>query len=261
MSTDPGTVTVSTHDDGLVATVLLDRASRRNALAPELLLELEAALEEIAASASRVVLVRTAGTRAFSVGADITAFTALAPVDMWRRWTAVGHRVFARLAALPQPTIAVVDGPALGGGLELALACDFRIAHAAAELGLPETGLGLIPGWGGTERLTRLVGPSRAKEIILTRRPVDARTALAWGLVTRSPVDDLDAEVDRFVADLLGSGPLAQQVAKQLVDAAVGGAPSSVLEAVACGFVATTEDFAEGVGAFLDKRTPGFLAR
>jgi enoyl-CoA hydratase len=245
----------------MVATVLLDRGSRLNALVPELLLDLETALDEVAASTVRAVLVRTAGTRAFSVGADIDVFSTLTPADMWRNWTAVGHRVFTRLAALPQPTIAVVDGAALGGGLELALACDFRIARADAQLGLPETGLGLLPGWGGTERLTRLIGPARAKDLILTRQPVDAATALAWGLVTRAPADGLDDEVERFTTELLGSAPLAQQVAKQLVDAAAAGAPSSVLEAIACGFVATTEDFSEGVRAFLGKRQPTFHAR
>ncbi|WP_345383798.1 enoyl-CoA hydratase/isomerase family protein [Pseudonocardia yuanmonensis] len=256
-----GRVTVSTSHDGRVATLLVDRSSRLNALVPELLSELEAALDAVAGSVARVVLVRTAGTRAFSVGADIAVFSKLAAADMWRHWTSAGHRVFARLAALPQPTIAVVDGAALGGGLELALACDFRIARADAALGLPELGLGLVPGWGGTERLTMLVGATRAKEIILSRQAVDATTALAWGLVNRAPADNLDEEVERFVTDLLGSAPIAQQVAKQLVDAAAAGAPSSVLEAIASGFVATTEDFAEGVGAFLGKRTPVFIGR
>ncbi|MEV0830063.1 enoyl-CoA hydratase/isomerase family protein [Nonomuraea rubra] len=165
-----------------------------------------------------------------------------------------------KLNALTLPMLAVVDGLAVGGGLELALACDLRIAHSRAAFGLPETGLGTIPGWGGTERLTRLVGASRAKELILTRRQIDAVTALHWGLVN-STTGNLAAEVDRWVADLLGSAPIAQQVAKQLVDAAAGGAPSATLEAIASGFTAHTEDFAEGVNAFLAKRTPHFHGR
>jgi len=261
MSSDVGTVTLSVSDDETIATVLLDRAPRLNALTPALLTELDTVIDEIATSRARVTVVRTAGSRAFSVGADIAAFSALAPTDMWRHWTPVGHRVFARLAALPQPTVAVVDGAALGGGLELALACDFRVTAPEATLGLPETGLGLVPGWGGTERLTQLVGPARAKEIILTRRTIDAPTALAWGLVTRVSTGALEEEVDRVVADLLSSAPIAQQAAKQLIDAAAVGAPSSVLEAIACGFVATTADFAEGVDAFLGKRSPNFGGR
>jgi enoyl-CoA hydratase/carnithine racemase len=245
MSSEVGSATLSVSDDGTIATVLLDRAPRLNALTPALLTELDTVIDEIATSRARVTVVRTAGSRAFSVGADIAAFSALTPTDMWRHWTPVGHRVFARL----------------GGGLELALACDFRVTAPEATLGLPETGLGLVPGWGGTERLTQLVGPARAKEIILTRRTIDAPTALAWGLVTRVSTGALEEEVDRVVADLLSSAPIAQQAAKQLIDAAAVGAPSSVLEAIACGFVATTADFAEGVDAFLGKRSPNFGGR
>ena len=119
----------------------------------------------------------------------------------------MGHRVFDRLAHLPQPTIAVVDGLAVGGGLELALACDLRVTQPNARFGLPETGLGTIPGWGGTDRLTRLVGPSRAKELILTRRQIDATTALHWGLVNDIAEAGLETAVDRYVTDLLGSAP------------------------------------------------------
>jgi enoyl-CoA hydratase/carnithine racemase len=129
-----------------------------------------------------------------------------------------------------------------------------------ARFGLPEVGLGTIPGWGGTARLTTLVGASRAKELILARRQVDADTALAWGLVNAVSAD-LDGEVDRLAADLLGSAPIAQQVAKQLVDAANTGAPAAVLEALASGFTAYTDDFTEGVTAFLTKKEPQFRGR
>ncbi|MGW3350964.1 enoyl-CoA hydratase/isomerase family protein [Nonomuraea rubra] len=167
--------------DGPVTTIVIDRRDKLNALTLPMLAELESCLDDVAASPACAVLVRTGGNRVFCVGADIRAFSRLSAADMWRRWITAGHRVFDRLARLPQPTIAVVDGLAVGGGLELALACDLRIAHSRAAFGLPETGLGTIPGWGGTERLTRLVGASRAKELILTRRRIDAVTALHWG--------------------------------------------------------------------------------
>ncbi|MEU0470680.1 enoyl-CoA hydratase/isomerase family protein [Amycolatopsis sp. NPDC006131] len=255
-----GSVTVTETADGQVATILISRPDKLNALTLEMLAELESHLDELASGAVRVVVVRTAGSKAFCVGADIEAFSRLSATDMWRRWIAEGHRVFDRLARLPQPTVAVVDGLAVGGGLELALACDLRLATPEATFGLPETGLGTIPGWGGTERLTTLVGPARAKELILTRRRADASTALGWGLVN-AVAADIDAETDRWVHELLGSAPIAQQVAKQLVDAAAAGAPSAVLEALGSGFTAYTDDFAAGVQAFRTKSRPEFRGR
>jgi enoyl-CoA hydratase len=252
-----GTVTVTEEHDGLVATILIDRSAKLNALTLEMLAELEDRFDTLAGSAARAVVVRTGGDKVFCVGADIGAFSRLSAPQMWQQWIARGHRVFDRLARLPQPTVAVVDGLAVGGGLELALACDFRIAAPHARFGLPEVGLGTIPGWGGTARLTALVGASRAKELILARRQIDAETALAWGLVN-AVTADLEGEVDRLAADLLGSAPIAQQVAKQLVDAAATGAPPAVLEALASGFTAYTDDYAEGVTAFLTKRKPRF---
>ena len=254
----PGTVTCTASHDGLVANVLIDRPTKLNALTLDLLAQLEAHLHSIATSRARVVLVRTAGTTVFCVGADIAAFSQLAPPDMWRSWISMGHRVFDRLAHLPQPTIAVVDGLAVGGGLELALACDLRVTQPNARFGLPETGLGTIPGWGGTDRLTRLVGPSRAKELILTRRQIDATTALHWGLVNDIAEACLETAVDRYVTDLLGSAPIAQQVAKQLIDAAAAGVPSSVLESIGSGFTAYTNDYTAGVHAFMNKTQAHF---
>jgi enoyl-CoA hydratase/carnithine racemase len=252
-----GTVTVTEDRDGLVATILIDRSAKLNALTLEMLAELEHRLDAIGGSAARAVVVRTGADKVFCVGADIGAFSRLTAPQMWRQWIAHGHRVFDRLARLPQPTIAVVDGLAVGGGLELALACDFRIAAPHARFGLPEVGLGTIPGWGGTARLAATVGASRAKELILARRQVDAEKALAWGLVNAVSTE-LDAEVDRLTADLLGSAPIAQQVAKQLVDASATRAPAAVLEALASGFTACTDDYSEGVTAFLAKREPRF---
>lgn len=253
-----GTVTRTDSHDGLVATITIDRPAKLNALTLDMLDALDHRLAEVERSTARAVLIRTAGTKVFCVGADIGAFSQLHANDMWRRWIADGHRVFARLAHLRQPTIAVVDGLAVGGGLELALSCDLRLAGPAARFGLPEVGLGTIPGWGGTDRLTQLIGASRAKQLILTRRQIDAVTAHSWGLVNDLAADDLDTEVDSYLTDILGSAPIAAQVAKQLVDAAAAGAPSAITEAIASGFTSYSADFASGVNAFLHKAAPQF---
>jgi enoyl-CoA hydratase/carnithine racemase len=153
----------------------------------------------------------------------------------------------------------VLHGATFGGGLELALACDFRVVAAEAQLGLPEVGLGTVPGWGGTERLTELVGRARAKEVVLARRFLDGERACAWGLATAvSPRAQLDAAVDELVTRLLGGAPVAVQLAKQLIDAAGDGAPSRVLEAMAGGLTSATEDKNEGIAAFRERRDPTF---
>jgi enoyl-CoA hydratase/carnithine racemase len=249
--------------DGAVATIVLDRPAKQNALTPEMLHQLDEELVALAADrAIRVVIVRGAGDRAFCAGADIDRFADLGPLEMWRSWTALGHAVFARLAALPQPVIAAVHGNAFGGGLELVLAADFRIVAGEAKLGLPEAGLGTVPGWGGTERLVEAVGRARAKEVILARRILDGRTANDWGLAARCvPAADLDAAVDALIEALLGGAPIAVELAKQLVDAAADGVPSRTVEPLAGALSAATTDLAEGVAAFRARRTPAFQGR
>jgi len=249
------------HTDG-VATILVDRAAKLNALTPELLNALERAVDECASSDAHVVLLRTAGDRAFCVGADINRFSELQPTQMWSSWTTLGHRVFASIAALPQPTVAVVQGDAFGGGLELALAADFRVMSDTARLGLPEVGLGTVPGWAGSERLTSLIGPARAKEVCLARRLLDAQSALAWGVVTAIAAPaDLEASVAALVERLEGGAPVAVRLAKQLIDAAAAGVPSRFVEPLAGAVAATTKDLAEGVAAFRERRTPDFTGR
>ncbi|WP_328773701.1 enoyl-CoA hydratase/isomerase family protein [Streptomyces sp. NBC_00286] len=251
--------TVRAETDGDVATLVLDRSAKLNALTPEMLDALEAALRAVAAGDARVVVVRGAGPKAFCVGADINRFASLSSVEMWREWTARGHRVFDLLASLRQPTVAVVHGVAAGGGLELALACDFRIVTTDARLSLPEVGLGTVPGWGGTERLTELVGRARAKQIVLARQQVDGPTAAAWGLATECPAPDAAEEaVTDLVDRLSGGSPIAVQIAKQLIDAAAEGAPSRVLEALGGGLASATEDLIEGMRAFHERRAPHF---
>ena len=255
--------TVALQIEAGLATLVLDRPAKQNALTPEMLAELDRHLATLErADAVHAVVVRGAGERAFCAGADIERFAGLGPVEMWRSWTARGHAVLARLAALRQPVIAVVHGNAFGGGLELALAADFRVVAEHARLGLPEAGLGTVPGWGGTERLVDIVGRARAKEIVLARRILDGPTAFEWGLATRSvAAEELDAAVSGLAAELLAGAPVALQLAKQLIDAAADGAPSRILEPLAGGLTAATADLAEGVAAFRARRVPAFQGR
>lgn len=246
--------------DGPVATVTLRRPAKLNALTPEMLRALGGHLATIAAGDARVVVLRGEG-RAFCVGADVNRFAGLTPVEMLD-WTGLGHRVFDALAGLRRPTVAVVHGPAFGGGLELALACDLRVVTDTARLGLPEVGLGTVPGWGGTGRLTELVGRARAKDVILARRVIDGPAAEAWGLATACvPATDLEPAVADLAGRLAGGAPVAVALAKQLIDAAAGGAPSRVLESLAGAVTSATDDLAAGVAGFRSGTTPRFSGR
>jgi enoyl-CoA hydratase/carnithine racemase len=247
--------------DGTTATLTLRRERKLNALTPEMLTLLGEAVEQVRASDARVVLVRGAGQRAFCVGADINRFAALNSVEMLG-WTSLGHRVFDALASLPQPSIAVLHGPTFGGGLELALACDLRVGATTTTLGLPEVGLGTVPGWGGTERLVELVGRGRAKQVVLGRQTLDAETAHSWGVL----VDVVDlAELDKAAADLAAqissAAPVAVRLAKTIIDAAADGAPSRVLEQLAGAVTSSTEDLAAGVAGFRTNTVPQFTGR
>jgi enoyl-CoA hydratase/carnithine racemase len=170
--------------NGPVATVTLNRPAKLNAIDREMLRLLDSYCGRLERDHDvRVVLFTGAGDRAFCVGADITEWSTLRALDMWRTWIPEGHRVFERVARLRQPTIAVLNGYTFGGGLELALAADLRVAAEGAALAFPECGIGTIPGWGGTQRLPALIGPARAKQMIFTGERISAVTAEQWGLV------------------------------------------------------------------------------
>jgi 2-oxoglutaroyl-CoA hydrolase len=195
----------------------------------------------------------------FTAGGDIAAFLEATPEELSRlAWNVAAPERF------PKPVVARIQGYCLGVGLELALACDFRVASDDAQLGLPEVGLGMIPGSGGTQRLARLAGLGRAKDVIMRRRRIDAAEALAWGLVSEVvPAADLDAAVDRVRVDLDGLPPLALRAAKRVLNH-VYDAPLSIgleLEGLAYGMLRSTDDFREGVGAFGEKRPPKFEGR
>jgi enoyl-CoA hydratase/carnithine racemase len=245
--------------DGHVATITLDRPDKLNALTPDMLTDLETVLDTIEADADiRVVIVTGSGDRAFCAGADILAWSALSPLDMWRYWVRLGHRVFDRLEGLRQPTIAALNGIAYGGGLELALACDLRIAADSVKVASPEVGIGTVPGWGMTTRLAVVAGPARAKQMILTGEPVDAGRAEAWGIVSEVvPGADLQDAARRTADRIAAQAPIAVQVAKQAIDA-VRPRVSGSLEALGSGLTAFTEDAVEGRASFRERRPAKF---
>ena len=246
--------------DAPLGTITLNRPEKLNAIDPEMLALLEDACARLEHEQTvSVVLLTGAGERAFSVGADINAWSSLDPLQMWRWWVRDGHRVFARIARLRQPVIAVLNGYTFGGGLELALAADLRVAAEGIELAQPEVKLGTVPGWGGTQRLPALIGASRAKRMILTGRRVDAATAERWGLVDEvAPREQLVARARELAHEIAANAPVAVQIAKSLIDGAGGGAIGPTLEALADALAATTADGREGIAAFRERRAPHF---
>lgn len=245
--------------DGAVATITLDRPEKLNAMTPDMLEGLEAILASIEADEHICVVILTgAGERAFCAGADINAWSSLAPIDMWRQWVRLGHRVVDRLDGLRQPTIASLNGIAYGGGLELALACDIRVAADTVKVAAPEVTIGTIPGWGMTTRLAVLAGPARAKQMILGGQPVDAARAESWGVLSEVvPAGELQTATRALADRIAAQAPVAVQVAKQLIDGLRPRVPAS-LEALGSGLTAFTEDAQEGLASFKERRPPRF---
>jgi methylglutaconyl-CoA hydratase len=248
------------HGAGGVVRVTLDRPEAKNALSRAVNLELARLATELGESrAVRVVILSGAGG-AFSAGADLKERRGVAAADTGPYVDAISGAITA-WAEMPRPTIAAMGGPALGGGLELALACDFRIAAEDAVMGLSEVRLGIMPGAGGTQRLARLIGVARAKELVMTGRRIDARRALEIGLVSRVvPASGLAAAADELAAELAGCAPLSLAMAKQAIDEGIGLPLDQglALERRCYDVTLASEDRNEGLRAFAEKRPPRF---
>ncbi|KRG75005.1 enoyl-CoA hydratase [Stenotrophomonas chelatiphaga] len=251
-------------DHGFIRTVTVQRPEKLNALNGETLRALAAAFEQAAQDpAVRVVILTGAGPKAFVAGADISEMNTLSAVE-GRDFSLLGQRLMRQIERMPKPVIARVNGFALGGGLELAMACHLRIAVDTARLGQPEITLGLIPGFGGSQRLLRLCGRAAALELCLLGTPIDAARALQLGLVNEvASADDLDARVAGLAERLANAAPLA---VRALLDAVHVGGECSLesgleYESAQFGLLFATHDMREGTSAFLERRAAMFQNR
>jgi enoyl-CoA hydratase len=249
--------------DGAIATVTLNRPEKLNALTPEMIEALADAAARIDADAGiRCAILTAAGDKAFCVGADINAWAALEPLDMWRRWVRRGHQVFDQWARLRVPVIAAINGHAFGGGLELAAVADIRLATAGATFGLPEATIATCPGWSGTQRLAALIGASRVKYLALTGARIDAQEAWRIGVVhERIEAEEVLTRAQRLAIDICKLAPVSVQLVKQIIDAGQGEGLASTLEAMAGAIAATTADAREGIASFRAKRAPDFQGK
>ncbi len=248
--------------DGALAVLTIDRPKALNALNSKTIGELEDALNTLG-SGVRALILTGGGEKAFVAGADISEMAQLTDAQA-REFAAAGHRTLLKLEELGIPTLAAVNGFALGGGTELALACDLIYASEKAVFGLPEVTLGVIPGFGGTQRLTRLVGKARAKELIFTGGKVDAAKAKEIGLALEVlPGDKLLEHCKAVAAKILKVGPLAVSKAKRVIESGADADLHAALEVERQGFAALfgSEDQKEGMKAFLEKRPANFTGR
>jgi enoyl-CoA hydratase len=250
--------------DGAVATLTIDRRSVLNALNRATMDELRRAVLELRRDQSiRAVIVTGAGEKAFVAGADIQELEGLSPTDA-EGYALEGQHVFDLIEHLGRPVVAAVNGFALGGGCELAMACTLRIAADTARFGQPEVKLGVTPGFGGTQRLPRLVGRGRALDLLLTGRMIDAQEALAIGLVNRVvPAAALMDEAKKLATSLAGLAPLAMRAIVEAVHRGTEMAlpEATFLEASLFGLCFSTSDMREGTRAFLEKRPPTFTGK
>jgi len=250
-------ITLSYRDEFAILTI--DRPEALNALSFSLIGDIGRCFDEVEKSKARALLVTGTGSKAFCAGADIAELTNR-DLEAQKRGAEFGQQVFARLDNLPMPSVAIINGYAFGGGLELALACTFRLATANAKVGLPEIKLGLIPGYGGTQRLPRVVGEARAMEMILSGRTVAADEAFRIGLVNRLVEGDpLEAGM-AFAREFSGHGMVALRLARGAVQRALQTtlAEGLKVEADLSTLAYQTKDANEGMAAFLEKRKPQF---
>jgi enoyl-CoA hydratase len=251
-------------DEHGIVLITINRPEKLNALNHEIIRELDGAFQTVGSDSSlRGLILTGAGPKAFIAGADIQEINGAPPIDA-ERLSGFGQDVFRRLETMRKPSVAAINGYALGGGLELAMCCTIRIAVPQAKLGQPEVKLGIVPGYGATQRLPRLVGRGRALDLLLSAEPISAEEAHRIGLVNRIvPPEDLISHSRAWLSKVLANGPLAIGLTMQAVDTGLDAGLSAGLkfEAMAFGLAASSQDCAEGTRAFLEKRQPVFTGK
>ena len=242
-----------------IAVIELARPDKFNSLTMRMLVRLEEVAAAIDASRTIRAAVMTGQGKAFCGGADILDWGRLSPLEMARDWVRNGHRIFDRIARLRPPLLMAVNGHALGGGLELAACGDLRIVEEQAKVGLPEVGIGIVPGWSGTQRLVRRAGPGAVRRLALTGEPVTAAEAVRLGLCDEiAPKGQAFGRAMELARSIASRAPVAVELVKQMINAAEGEEISMPLEAMAGALAAYTDDNREGVASFREKRRPEF---
>ncbi|AZQ14214.1 enoyl-CoA hydratase/isomerase family protein [Halorubrum sp. PV6] len=253
-------ITLDVDDDSGMATITVDRPAQLNALTVDALEALGDALDEAAEAGARALVIAGAGDEAFIAGADISYMVDLSTPEA-QAYAELGHRVANAIESFPAPTVAAIDGYAFGGGAEIALACDLRVAAERAVIGQTEIDLGIIPGWGGTQRLPRLVGDETARRLVFLGERIDASEAADIGLVGEVVPDDaFDERIAELSRELAAKPAVATRAAKEALDAARDGATETglALERRAWAGLFGTHDQREGMAAFVEKREPEF---
>ena len=243
-----------------LAIIAIDRPDKLNALSWEMMQTLKTYFEELDLNRQiRAVIMHSSSPRAFGVGADIKDWGALEPIEMWRTWTRHGHRIIRLIEELVHPVIAVVNGMAYGGSLELALSADIRIGETGSRYGFPEAMVGTVPGWLGTQKALQLVGPSKLKKLIFTGRPIPAEEALEIGLIDELVASGEGLARAREMGELIGAtSPVSVSLGKQIVNSLASAQPASALESIAGGLAAQSQDGREGRDSFIEKRSASF---
>jgi 2-oxoglutaroyl-CoA hydrolase len=251
---------VRVEQSGAIATIWIDRQAKMNTMTVAMRNEFPAIFRDLDADAGvRVLVIRGAGGKAFSAGGDVAEFLTLAPADL-EQW----GDTLTSAERCRKPVIAAIDGFTMGAGLELAVACDFRIATRRSEFAFPEIRLGMIPGSGGTQRALRLIGMTRAKLFMLTGQRIGAERAEAWGLITQAVSDDgLDAAVQALAGELAARAPLALRTLKMVLNRGADAPLETALELErkAYAWLRSTHDYEEGVRSFVEKREPKYEGR